>query len=53
MQLCSSCDKPFIEGERIVTKCLASYHKFVDGMHAVDIIEELDIKHEGCAEEDE
>lgn len=53
MQLCMRCQKPFINGEHVIVKCLASFQKFVDGMHAIDIIEEREIQHEGCEEEDD
>ncbi len=47
-QACMACQKEFINGENVIVKCLASYQKFVDGMHAIDVIEEIEIIHEGC-----
>lgn len=51
-QECMRCKKEFVEGEYVVMKCLASYHKFVDGMHALDVIEEKELVHEGCDEDE-
>lgn len=52
-QLCMRCQKPFIDGERVSMKCLASYHKFVDGVHAIDVVEERALTHEVCDEDDD
>lgn len=53
MQVCAKCQKPFIEGEQVIMKCLASFHRFVEGIHAIDVTEELSLVHEGCDEDDE
>jgi hypothetical protein len=52
-QACMKCQKEILPGEMVMVKCLARYDKFVDGIHAVDIIEEKEIVHEGCAEQDD
>lgn len=52
MQKCMKCQEQFLGGERVVVKCIASYERFVDGMHKLYIEEEQTIVHEGCDDDD-
>lgn len=51
MQVCMACQKAFTEGAPVIVKCRAVFVPFVDGMHGVDIVEELTICHEACEED--